>query len=170
MYNYQVAKGSFATPQALQQAINALPVTAILDVGDGFVVSFSRQLTEDEDKSFFEIIHPPSALELARRARYASAKVNAAAIPDWAIWTESQAQTWGNTNIGTPLTTARTSLTAMSTLNLTTFKSAMTIVLNILDAMWVMLWALTRMTIALRDAQWPDLPEIVSGAQAQKIK
>lgn len=86
-----------------------------------------------------------------------AAKGHAANIPNWSTWDETQAQTWTTANIATPLANARTNLAAISTLNLATFKAALGAILDILDAMWTMLWAMARMQIALRDKTWPDL-------------
>jgi hypothetical protein len=93
--------------------------------------------------------------ELATVSRLAASKQNAKNIPSWATWSEAEAQTWGNANIGTPLTTGRSSLP--ETLTLATTRTAIIMLLNILDKMWVMQWSLARMTIALRDKTWPDL-------------
>ena len=101
----------------------------------------------------------PSPTELAAIARKANARPNAKAIPDWVSWGETEALAWGNTNIETPLATARTSLGVMSTLTLATFKTAMTLVLNILDKMWILQKSNMQMTMALRDETWPSLQD-----------
>lgn len=95
--------------------------------------------------------------EAATLSRLTLAKSHAQAIPSWATWTEAQAQTWGATNIGTPLSTGRSALPA--TLTLATVRTAIIMLLNILDKMWAMQWALARMVIAIRDRMWPDLPQ-----------
>lgn len=95
--------------------------------------------------------------ETATLSRLSTSKANAKAILSWATWTEAQAQTWGATNIGTPLSTGRSALPV--TLTLTTARTAIIMLLNILDQMWAMQWALTRMVIAIRDKTWPDLPQ-----------
>lgn len=77
-------------------------------------------------------------------------------IPGWATWTEDEALMWGETNIGTPLENARTSLPA--TLSLATARLAFITLLNILDQMWIMQKSMARMLVALRDKNWPDLP------------
>jgi hypothetical protein len=79
------------------------------------------------------------------------------AIPGWAHWTAAEANTWGQTNIGQPLTQARIDLAAMSTLSLATFKVAMGKILDILDKMWTLQQALGQMVIALRNKEWPNL-------------
>jgi hypothetical protein len=84
---------------------------------------------------------------------------DAAAIPYWATWNVDSAETWWTDNLDTPLADARTSLAGMATLNLATFKAAMGIILDIMDTMSAMLWALARMVIALRNKQWPNLQE-----------
>jgi hypothetical protein len=44
-------------------------------------------------------------------------------------------------------------------LTLATTRTAIIMLLNILDKMWVLQWSLARMVIALRDCTWPDLPQ-----------
>lgn len=70
-------------------------------------------------------------------------------IPQWAAWTGAQALEWGQTNIGTPLSTARASLPA--SLTLATTRTAFLWMLNILDAMWTAHQAEVRMLIAIRN-------------------
>jgi hypothetical protein len=101
---------------------------------------------------------PQTASIIAAKARLAQASKTARGIPSWALWTQAEANTWGQTNIGTPLATARTSLPA--TLTLATARAAIITILNILDKMWVLQQANAQMTLALRDAQWPDLPTV----------
>lgn len=69
-----------------------------------------------------------------------NAEAQAAAIPQWASWTEAQALDWHNTNITTQLPVAN--LTAANT------------VLQKLDAENR---ALIRMVLALRNKIWPNL-------------
>lgn len=92
---------------------------------------------------------------LARDAKTDAAYIDMQNIPSYSRWTKEQAETWKDTNIGTPLSTARADLAAMATLNLTTFKVVIGRLLDILDAMLIMLWALTRMIITFRDRLWP---------------
>jgi hypothetical protein len=94
---------------------------------------------------------------------YQGAQAAAAAIPNWSSWTAAQANAWGQTNIGTPLTNARTNLEGMATLNLTTFKVAMRALLDILDAMWTLQMAFGQMIIALRNKTWPGLENGIVG-------
>ena len=96
-----------------------------------------------------------TAAEIAAQARTVASSGNAAAIPGWATWTEAQALDWGNTNIATPLTTGRANLPA--TLTLVTARAAIVAIIDILDKMWVMQWALARLVIAMRDKIWPNL-------------
>jgi hypothetical protein len=104
-----------------------------------------------------QLVTGTTAGELSTISRLSAAKQSAKNIPSWATWTEAQAQTWGATNIGTPLTTGRSALPA--TLTLATARMAIIMLLNILDQMWAMQWALARMVIAMRDKIWPDLPQ-----------
>jgi hypothetical protein len=99
---------------------------------------------------------PATTDELAVISRSDNSRQNAKNIPNWATWDEATAQAWGETNIGTPLAQGRTNLPV--TLTLATTRLAILQIITILDAMWTMQWALARMVIALRDKQWPDLP------------
>lgn len=110
-----------------------------------------------EQLSFYGNADLPASLA-AMYTRLDNAKLNAKNIPSWATWDEATAQAWGQTNIGQPITDAQTNLGLLTTLNLTTFKQAMIVILNILSSMWTMQWALARMVIAMRDQIWPDLP------------
>ena len=111
---------------------------------------FSRTLTLAEEDIRDAIVNP--AIIRERNARIAAKN-----IPNWAMWNETAVYDWGMSNIGTPLAAGRTSLPA--TLTLTTTRLAILQILTILDAMWLMLWALARMIIAMRDQLWPDLPD-----------
>jgi hypothetical protein len=97
----------------------------------------------------------PTIAEQTADEKLLSSRASAAAIPNWASWTEAEAQTWGSTNIGTPLTTGRANLPA--TLTLATTRAAIVALLDILDKMWVMMWAMARLLIALRDKNFPNL-------------
>lgn len=88
---------------------------------------------------------------------YQHAETNAQSIPGWAHWTEAEAETWFDTNVGTPLTNARDDIDGLGALNLTIFKLVMTGLLDIMDSMATMLWAMARMIVALRDRTWPHL-------------
>jgi len=88
-----------------------------------------------------------------------AAETNAGNIPGWAHWTEAEAETWFNTNIDTPLADARTSIDGLAALNITTFKAVINGLLDILDSMATMIWAMARMIIALRNKTWPNLQE-----------
>ena len=136
--------------QKLQAA--GLPVSTADDSGD---CTFWRAFTPAEQILFNDIIDPSQA---SARARLRQSRITAKAIPSWATWTQAEANTWGQTNIGTPLATARTSLPA--TLTLATARAAFVVILNILDQMWILQQANAQMTLALRDAQWPDLPTV----------
>jgi hypothetical protein len=127
----------------------------VVDADDSGAASFSRDLTDAERLLLTDIIDPAG---IPARARLAQSRITAKAIPNWATWTQAEANTWGQTNIGTPLATARTSLPV--TLTLATARAAFVVILNILDQMWILQQANAQMTLALRDAQWPDLPTV----------
>lgn len=89
--------------------------------------------------------------------RMTNARANAKAIPSWSSWTEADTLAWINTNIGVPLETGRTSLPA--TLTFATARAAFVTLLNIMDKMLVVLIALSRMVIAMRNQMWADLKD-----------
>ena len=134
----------------LQQAgLPAITATERNDFGIvGVDATFSRDLTSAEWDTYLGIINPA-------QLRKNQARKTARTIPSWALWTQAEADAWATTNIATPLASARASLPA--TLTLATARLAFIAVLNILDAMYVLMKANSQMTLALRDAQWPDL-------------
>lgn len=70
----------------------------------------------------------------------ASAKTQAAAIPNWATWDEAQVLTWFDTNITNALPAANLAAANVVLGNMATAQRAM-----------------ARMIVALRNAQYPDL-------------
>lgn len=130
---------------ALTDLQAALPGKTINQT-DGGGFEFLPNLTQDEWNNIVEPILVPD------RYRVRKARLNAAAIPNWATWTEAQAQTWGMANIGQPLIDGRANLPA--SLTLATARAAILQIITILDAMWAMQWAMARMIIALRDDRW----------------
>jgi hypothetical protein len=100
---------------------------------------------------------PPTSAQLASRERRKTAIITAWSIPDWALYTQAEALTWGTDNIATPLANARTNLPA--TLTLATARAAFVVLLNILDKMWALQKANMQMTLALRDWTMSDLPD-----------
>jgi len=99
----------------------------------------------------------PTAAEQAAAARALAARANAKAIPSWAAWSELEAQTWADANIGGKLTTGRATLPPSITL--ANIRPVILAILDILDGMYALQWATVRMVLALRDAQWPDLKD-----------
>lgn len=95
----------------------------------------------------------PAKLE-EKYSRLANSKA-AAAIPQWAKWTEAQVLSWVEASIGTPLTSGRANLP--TTLTLASVRVVIVALLDILDKMLVMMIALARMSIALRDHNFPDI-------------
>jgi hypothetical protein len=103
------------------------------------------------------ITYIPTSEEIAAEERGANARASAKAIPEWASWSEAQALTWIQTNIGTPLTTGKANLPA--TLTLVTARKAIVDIISILEKILVVLISISRMVIALRNAQWKDLQD-----------
>ena len=80
------------------------------------------------------------------------AVVAAQNIPGWASWTESTAEAWYSEHISAPL---NASLPA--TISAATNRQILIALISIMRDMGVMLWALARMVIALRNNAWPGL-------------
>jgi uncharacterized protein (DUF983 family) len=76
-----------------------------------------------------------------RLVRAAEARERTASIPQWATYTESEADAWYQTNVHTPFAAA-TTLAAMKAV----VKTIITVQ-----------WATIRMVLAMRDHNWPDL-------------
>jgi len=93
----------------------------------------------------------------AGNIRRDNARSNAKAIPSWSSWTEAETLAWIDTNIGTPLSSGRANLPA--TLTLATARTAITTLISIMDKMLVVLIALARMVVAMRNQIWPDLQD-----------
>lgn len=138
-----------------------LPVQAgIYDTGS--VIKCHAQLTPEQQQLFEQIVAQwqldlPALLadEVISEQVAAGAEGQALAVPGWAKWTEAQAESWYNANVSGPLATGRANLPA--TLTLASTRVVILALLDILDKMAVMLWALARMQIALRNKQWPNL-------------
>jgi hypothetical protein len=106
---------------------------------------FTRDLTPEEEKKFFALLHPNQAVHF-------NSYISAKNIPNWATWNEQQALDWVQTNIGTPLADGRNQLPVNITL--TNIRPILVGFLSILDKMLILLIALTRMVVALRDNAW----------------
>jgi len=95
------------------------------------------------------LANPQTQAETNAYIQYIGARANMKAIPSWAAWTETEALAWEQTNIGARITTARSSLPA--TLTLATARTAILGLITILDNIQVLLVALVRMIIAIRN-------------------
>lgn len=91
------------------------------------------------------VLPPPPGSKLA-------AKTLMVDTPGWATWSEADARAWFDSNIRNPLTQGRASLP--TTLTLATTRIAIVALIDILDQMANMLWALARLVIAMRIHLW----------------
>jgi hypothetical protein len=114
-----------------------LPVVSADDSG---AASFSRDLTDAERLLLTDIIDPAGK---PARTRLAQSRITAKAIPNWATFSQSQANTWYQTNVRDPFTAA-TTLAAM--------KLVVGTLINVV-------WAIIQMELSIRDHVWPDLPD-----------
>lgn len=105
----------------------------------------------------FDINDPVDHRKMNIEARVIGSNAAIRNIPSWALYSETEGLAWIQTNIGTPLTNGRTNLPA--TLTLATTRAAFIAILDILDKMLILMIALTRIAVALRDKNWPDIPE-----------
>ena len=92
---------------------------------------------------------PQTQVEANAYALFVGARTAAKAIPNWAMWTEAEALVWEQTNIGNRITTARNTLPA--TLTLATTRTAILGLITIFDNIQLLLVALIRLVIALRN-------------------
>ena len=92
---------------------------------------------------------PQTQVEANAYALFVGARAAAKAIPNWATWTEAEALVWEQTNIGNRITTARNTLPA--TLTLATTRTAILGLITIFDNIQLLLVALIRLVIALRN-------------------
>lgn len=94
--------------------------------------------------SLFGITYTPTQTELDEQSRLLNSKVNAKNIPNYATWTPTDWATYYNANI---------SSTQINTIaNLTDAKAMLNKMSTVLDG-------LAKMIMALRDYNFPDLPE-----------
>lgn len=140
---------------------SGLPVqSGIYDTGTE--IKCHTQLTPEQQTLFDQIVAQwqldlPAMIadEALSEQIAAGAESQALAVPGWARWTEAPAESWYSTNISGPLTTGRANLPA--TLTLASTRVVILALLDILDKIAVALLAITRMQIALRNKQWPNL-------------
>jgi hypothetical protein len=122
--------------QKLQTA--GLPVISASDDG---AYSMSRELSATELRALLDIIEPAG---IPGRNRQANAQGIAAAIPNWATWTQTQFQTWCDANLMSDAAIDATTLSAALKANIKANN------------------AFTRnsgkLLIAIRDQTWPNLP------------
>ena len=95
------------------------------------------------------LANPQRQAETNAYNQYVGARASLKAIPSWSTWTEAEALAWEQTNVGARITTARSSLPA--TLTLATARTAILGLITILDNIQVLLVALVRMIIAIRN-------------------
>jgi len=130
----------------LQQLISAgLPATSTDGNGSAALTEFSRTLTPAEWLVYLQIACPAAAVLLG-------SPTEAANIPNWATWTETQVLAWFATNVDTPLAVA-----IPATITLVQARSILASMQSIMQAMAAAQEAEARMIVALRNSQWPTL-------------
>lgn len=123
-----------------------LPVITASDSGEA---AFDRSLTDQEIMIYYSIVDPVGYAKVQTQLGVPDRIAN---IPGWATWNDAQAQNWIDNNIGTPLTSHRATIATFSgSLSLSLMKQAFGLVFDILDKMLVMLKAIAKLLIALRD-------------------
>lgn len=134
---------------------------AVRRVADGYLI-YLNNLTSAEGIEFVawnkaQTVPLDLVSKSAALTRQTNARANAKAIPSWSSWTETETLTWIDTNIGQPLVTGRANLPA--TLTLATARAAIVTLIGIMDKMLIVLIALARMVVAMRNQIWPDLQD-----------
>lgn len=125
---------------------------------EGGQVSYSFQMTSQQTQTFQDVLlnhfDPASyAIVTHNRATEASAATSAAAIPNWATWTEAQVLAWFTTNIDTPLAVP----IPTGTLTVAQIKTILQNMQTIMLSMAVVEKNLSRMEVALRNKTFPNL-------------
>lgn len=103
-------------------------------------------LNAQESELWLIAVEKNNIINLPAELRKINAAGIAKSIPNWATWTQAQADAWYQTNIRDPFTAA-TTLAAMKL---------------VIGTMINVLWAVIQMVLALRDENWPDLPDRIT--------
>lgn len=110
-------------------------------------------ITLEQAKELFFDYQEPLKTEMAQaHMRVVNSRDTVLNIPQWATWTEEETRAWYDTNIGNPLQT-----NIPATVNLSNIRPILVDMLTIMRAMGIMLWAMARMLLALRNKNWPNL-------------
>lgn len=108
-----------------------------IDAVPGSTPHFSRLLTLEE-----EVVRDSIVNKRAFRER--SARLTAAAVPNWATWSQADWESYFNANLASGNVT--------SIANLADAKAMLTKQNTVINA-------LAKIVLAMRDQVWPDLPE-----------
>lgn len=121
-----------------------LPVTSASDDGQA---EFSRSLSEDEYLAYARIIDPVgmSIVDIQKNS-----EADAMMVSGWSNWNKDRAQSWYNDNVVTIL-----SKTIPETVNANTNRLMLLGVIQALKNLGTMVWAITQLTIAIRNERWP---------------
>jgi hypothetical protein len=142
---------------------NSEPLWAIYDVVDDYDLVYKDVRIDanapDVAAAILAVLPTPPANKVAARAAVVS-------IPSWASWREDEVIAWWETNIHTPLATGRAALPAtipFSAAGMTVVRTALIRILDVLDMMATMLWAMARLLVAMRNNVWPNLQNPPAG-------
>lgn len=111
--------------------------------------------TQQEVDAEWVVIQAEQAEAEAIASVKTDALTAAANIPNWASWTEAQADSWVQTNLRDERAAILTGANGASTL--AAMKPFIIRMIELMGVMITVMWALARMVIALRNERWPHL-------------
>jgi hypothetical protein len=143
----------------------ALPVFVGLSLGgsSGLRLHFTDAVTDADKTQAQSIVAAHDAAQLTPEqqavldvaATTADAVQRVRDIPQWALISEADALAWIAANLNAPIPTGRTALANADTL--AKVKPIVAGMLDVMEQQNATIEKLVRMTLALRDAQWPGL-------------
>ena len=99
-------------------------------------------ITIDEARLLYAFVSEPLRSKLAEQyIKQIQSQENVKLIPSWSTWTETEADTWYQTNVRDPYAAA-TTLSAMKA---------------VIGTIITVQWATIRIVLALRNHTWPNL-------------
>ena len=88
------------------------------------------------------LLTPITALDTDTQTRYLQSRITAKAIPQWAMWTQTDWQTYFDANMSTAQVATVTTISQARTM---------------MNKQNLVIQNLVKLVIAMRDNQWPDL-------------
>lgn len=139
--------------------IDSISIGNILDKGT-WIISFGPEATQPQKNAAQSVItsfdvNANDLIQTGIETRKSAARLSAKNIPNWATWTEAQALAWIQTNIENPLAAP----IPANPMSVQQIRAVLVSLVAVLNTIRLMLIAMAKLIIALRDEIWPDLPE-----------